>query len=976
MSKSKKNKLVLSIIIGAVSLILFGIFLFAMQTSLSVNSQHKDTKHKLSQMDDLLKNAENAAQQTTDTFDDIYKAKANSAIYIINNRQGFEYSTGSLKEISQLLSVTNIVITDKQGNRIAAAEDTAADFTYDRYNQLRTVFETGESSVPFEVKNGDLDRRYYGAKLDDNKMVIVEQDPKELNELLDSVSTWKSILGNVSVGLDGFAFAVSSKDYTFLYYPQEDMVGQDALNAGIDVTELEDNNYEWMTVNGERLYCGVSKMDDAYIICAVTESEIAASRNVTVAVVLFIFFAVLTLVILYAGLTIRDMVHSGIDKSERYQVVGGLHFDKIVGRKVGTVAIIGLVAVFSISFYMQTLFSLSRQSMSNTQHVKEVRKIIDTGSKNVEKITKEYDDRYLNKCRIAAYILSVSPELRTKPELEMLSDILDVEFVDVFDSNGAKTATSSMYTKFQISSDPKDQSYAFNNLLKGADYVIQKAQKDETSGEYRQYIGVALRDENEDASGFVQIAVKPSKLEEALQNTSISAVLKSVKVGADGFAFAVNKKEKTFAYYPEEKLIGRKAANYGMEESQFRDEYSNYITISGKKYFGSAMETDDYYIYTVVPVSEMTNSRGTIALISVGASFVCLAIIFVLLTFSKKQEKTKKKKEGNEDGPMIDIEMPDGTIRKTEAVTSRWANISIDWEDKTPEQQIFSVLKVIFGVFALAITFAVVFREKFISTNSIFLYVLDGKWERGVNIFAVTACFMIVCVISMLTMVIKKVLQVLAGTFGARGETVCRLLSSFAKYASVIAMLYYCLALVGVDTKTLLASAGILTLVVGLGARTLVSDILAGLFIIFEGEFRVGDIVTIGDCRGTVLEIGIRTTKIENGSKDIKVISNSNVSGVVNMTKNHSFAICDIGIEYGESLENVEQMLKKELSGIKQHLPSIQVGPEYNGVMEIGGTSVTIRISAQCAEKDRIQLGRDLKREMKLLFDKHGIKLA
>lgn len=136
-------------------------------------------------------------------------------------------------------------------------------------------------------------------------------------------------------------------------------------------------------------------------------------------------------------------------------------------------------------------------------------------------------------------------------------------------------------------------------------------------------------------------------------------------------------------------------------------------------------------------------------------------------------------------------------------------------------------------------------------------------------------------------------------------------------------MVYYCLMLVGVDTTTLLASAGILSIAISFGAKELVSDILSGLFIIFEGEFRVGDIIMVGDWRGTVVEIGVRTTKVEDGSKNIKVIRNSDISNVINMTKETSYASCDVGIEYGESLERVENILAKELPNIRKRLPAI-----------------------------------------------------
>ena len=223
--------------------------------------------------------------------------------------------------------------------------------------------------------------------------------------------------------------------------------------------------------------------------------------------------------------------------------------------------------------------------------------------------------------------------------------------------------------------------------------------------------------------------------------------------------------------------------------------------------------------------------------------------------------------------------------------------------------------------------------------------------------------------------IVQKLLNLLSSVLGARGETVCRLLGSFVKYATIIGMVYYCLMLVGVDATTLLASAGILSIAISFGAKELVSDILSGLFIIFEGEFRVGDIIMVGDWRGTVVEIGVRTTKVEDGAQNIKVIRNSDISNVINMTKETSYASCDVGIEYGESLERVENILAKELPNIRKRLPAIIDGPFYKGVVSLGDNSVNIRIMVQCAEKNRIQLERDLNREMKLLFDKYDISI-
>ena len=324
---------------------------------------------------------------------------------------------------------------------------------------------------------------------------------------------------------------------------------------------------------------------------------------------------------------------------------------------------------------------------------------------------------------------------------------------------------------------------------------------------------------------------------------------------------------------------------------------------------------------------------------------------------------------------MFDVKMPSGRKAKTESAASRWIARSFKWEEKTAEQKTATVVRWLVSVSVIAVFAAVVFQDRIFGTGSIFSYILGGEWERGLNVFALTACIMFVCVALTVVAIVQKLLNLLATVLGARGETVCRLLGSFVKYATIIGMVYYCLMLVGVDTTTLLASAGILSIAISFGAKELVSDILSGLFIIFEGEFRVGDTIKVGDWRGTVVEIGVRTTKVEDGSRNVKVIRNSDISNVVNMTKEVSYASCDVGIEYGESLERVENILAAELPNIRKRLPKAVDGPFYKGVVELGDNSVTIRIVVQCEESDRAQLERDLNREMKLLFDKYDISI-
>ncbi|WP_010244365.1 mechanosensitive ion channel family protein [Acetivibrio cellulolyticus] len=208
-----------------------------------------------------------------------------------------------------------------------------------------------------------------------------------------------------------------------------------------------------------------------------------------------------------------------------------------------------------------------------------------------------------------------------------------------------------------------------------------------------------------------------------------------------------------------------------------------------------------------------------------------------------------------------------------------------------------------------------------------------------------------------------------------KGVTVIKLLDSFIKYACGIAVVFVVLSAFGVDTGTLLAGAGILGLAVGLGAQSLIEDIIAGLFLVFEKTFNVGDIVVIGGFRGTVKEIGIRTIKIVDIGGDTKIINNSKAGDIINMTNHLSLAVCDVEIEYGESLERVESILSENLQSIGSRIEGIVEGPFYKGIGTLGANGVGLKIIANCRELDKFQITRDLNREIKLLFDEHNISI-
>lgn len=980
MSNQLKRKLKIMFAIELIFILALGSFLLSMQSSLSIDNQKVSNVKVLEQIEELVMNREELIANTYESFDEVYKSKALSVAYMAKKTKDFETTNAKMKQLRSLLQVDNVIILDNAGKMVASADPTKIDFSVSRYNQLRNVFAKNEASEGFDVTVEDETMRYYGAKISDTLMVVIVQNPTELYEALNNTTSIGSTFSGVTVGLEGYAFAVSHKDYSILAHPNEDLVGADALSAGIDAAQLQDGYSGWITLNGEELYCSSKTIGDIYALCATPKSEINAARFATVFVTLLTFFIVANLVIAYAVFLKEEEQLSSKDSLKSYKKLGNFYINTKIGSKVGIVGIFGLVVILIVSMFMQTLFSLSRQTMSNMQALTKIEQTIEKNNDEIDVLTKQYNERYLNKCQVLAEIVKNNPELINDNDLAELSNILGVINIWIYDAQGKTIATDSTYWDFVLSTKEEEQSYAFRNIINGyQDYIIQDPLPEEISGELRQYIGVTMRTGDEKRAGFAQICIAPEKLDNVLANTSLNSLLSGIKIGSDGYAFAVKKEDQTFSYYPEERYIGKPVMDYGMTEFALHDDFTDFIKINSGKYYASSKEMGENLIYVVIPEAEMNRFCIPVAFATGGSSLLCLLIMGLVLITSRKipSKFTKTNNEDSEDNEdIVDVKMPDGRTAKTVAAASRWGfGAKLGWDNKTSEQKLLSLLNILIGATALLLLIVIVFKDQFFSKDSIMHYVFSERWEKNLNIFAFTNAIILFVIANLLAVVIRRLLMVFARIFGARGETVCRLLDNVIKYMTILCILYYCLGMFGVDTKTLLASAGIMSVIIGLGSQALISDILAGLFIVFEGEFRVGDIVTIGDWRGTVLEIGVRTTKIQDPSDNIKIISNSSVSGVINMTKQHSYAFADVGIEYGESLERVEHILKDELPLVKKRVPSIIDGPFYKGVVELGNNSVNIRLVAQCAESDRIQLSRDLNREIKLIFDKNNISI-
>lgn len=262
-----------------------------------------------------------------------------------------------------------------------------------------------------------------------------------------------------------------------------------------------------------------------------------------------------------------------------------------------------------------------------------------------------------------------------------------------------------------------------------------------------------------------------------------------------------------------------------------------------------------------------------------------------------------------------------------------------------------------------------------------------GTWEKvfgdvgkvagtfKLNLATIFQVIAIILAMIFITQLVKFILGIVHPK-SPKAKSAVTLFHSAVSYITVIVGFFWCLGVLGVNLSTIFASVGIIALIIGFGAQSLVEDLVTGIFLVFENHFNVGDIIEYNGFRGTVESIGIRTTAIADMGNNVKVVNNSDLRNILNRSTAASVAVTTVSVGYGEDLEKVETVIAQMLPRIREKYPDIFLeDPIYSGVNELGESGVVLRFTAKVREKDVFSAPRKLNREIKLAFDKAGIEI-
>jgi moderate conductance mechanosensitive channel len=211
-----------------------------------------------------------------------------------------------------------------------------------------------------------------------------------------------------------------------------------------------------------------------------------------------------------------------------------------------------------------------------------------------------------------------------------------------------------------------------------------------------------------------------------------------------------------------------------------------------------------------------------------------------------------------------------------------------------------------------------------------------------------------------------------------RTRTIATVFDNFTSWGIAITALVMILSALGVNVGALIAVTTILGAAIGFGAQSLVKDLLAGIFIVFEDQYGVGDWVEIGSVSGEVEKVGLRVTEIRDIHGTLWFVRNGEINEVGNASQDWAAALLDFPFAYESNVDQVQGILTevaKEMRQSPEWKKDMTADVEVWGMQHVSGEQFIIRVSVKTIPNRQWAVARELRSRSKKAFDAAGISL-
>ncbi|MCR5486586.1 MAG: mechanosensitive ion channel family protein [Lachnospiraceae bacterium] len=852
---------------------------------------------------------------------------------------------------------------------------------------------------------------------------------------LSDLSVWLNT-SNIGNNGSVFMVDAENDTIRYGIFRGEDVSGKKASELGLHAELLQDRYLGDADISGVPCYVSARQYSSSmfgsknYIVAAIPLRDVYGANKSVILWNCCLFLIFLVLMIAYAAFVRSDTLKKkeGLKGIPLFRQKGRrIYFSRTLAGKILPIVFLSSFLVYLASFYFQALMKLSDAFSESVSLEKEISRNIEEGASLQSDFDDYYEFQYISRAQLLSFVISLhgdeyfdfdneANDVRTAGSIDANGnrDIIrdnyrnpvnvinssyalaelctknNIEEIYLISDTGVTLATSSSYWNFSLSNDQNAQSYEFWDILDGKQLSIVQGPMISDEGHLSQFIGcpqsyyTCLDDEGRTKfmcytdylnqqngtytgneitrhTGLIQLELNPTDESSMLNNANAQYVLSNTKISNDGFliAFQYNDDLEDYdvIYTPLPDMKDKTSTELGLSEMAFSGDYNGFQYLNGIRYLQSLRKAGDYYIATAMPMEKLYEGISGISLFCALFSLAVMLLILVYTVF------------------YFD-DMDDDELYREEmdplAIFGHWS-AARSAKPGNPFHQFESIVKNSLIILGIVFLLSIIYDAQRYGNNSAIFYILKGEWDKGVHIFSLSACFVIIIVSSIILKFTSHLAYLIAAAFGNRVLTMIRLFVSLAKTVIIGLILFYCLFLLGIDATRLLASAGILSVVVGLGAQSLLGDVLAGIFIVMEGSLHVGDYVTIEGVRGIVTEIGLRTTRYEDINQNIRIIRNNEIKSLSNMSMKYSVILYNIPVPYEEDFPKIRKILNEEFIDLYEDHRFLKSIPVCQGIEHLGESSVELRVRFMCEEKDRYDVQRFMYDEIMRIFRENNI---
>ncbi|CAG6393233.1 mechanosensitive ion channel family protein [Streptomyces cocklensis] len=212
-----------------------------------------------------------------------------------------------------------------------------------------------------------------------------------------------------------------------------------------------------------------------------------------------------------------------------------------------------------------------------------------------------------------------------------------------------------------------------------------------------------------------------------------------------------------------------------------------------------------------------------------------------------------------------------------------------------------------------------------------------------------------------------------------RSEAIGSVLRSVASFLILGTAALTVLSVLKIDLAPLLASAGVAGVAIGFGARNLVTDFLSGVFMILEDQYGVGDVIDAGVASGTVVEVGLRVTKLRGENGEIWYVRNGEVKRIGNLSQGWATAVVDVQVGSGEDMDRARAVVVETADAMSKEDPwdeYLWEPVQMLGLESVGSDFVVLQVQARTMPGQAAAVARELRWRIKRAFDREGIVIT